>query len=320
MKKPRPFEKGENVVAYASYLAHTLFEGVTRDTGLPYTTQHLGQTATMVEGVTCPSDYQKTAVAATWLHDSAEDIKGLDVFNPFKEPKRKRGTFYLNDLMAKAGEEGEAVCFIVDLMTNREFGRIYPIIGGYFGYVYNIFDIPNDSARPLHILGGCVKMSDRRMNINPDERMNVNNLVEEYQSLKGAGEKALIKFYKRTKTIDAFIKKGSMDFDVGLFVETINNNFMQKQRSAAVDNLSLYVPLAEQKLLIEIGENSGLFQFRRLRDVMKDISLESIKLYKGDIHEIRDLGLNKGIPPVPGYTRILKEIRTEIAQGKHALH
>lgn len=298
--------RGEYVVGHASKLAHELFKDIVRDTGLPYTQEHLAKVAFKLQEITMPSRYRDAAVGAAWLHDAVEDTY-VQVINPFDASQEKGIGTYLNDLFAEAGEEGKALCFIVHLMTHRK-GTSYP------DYVGKIFTFPDDGRlRQLHILAALVKMADRRMNINPDESRNVNALVEEYVGLKDLSERALEEFYKRTKTIDAFRRKGSLEIDVGLFVKTLLNEFEAKQRTTALDNLSLYVPQAEQKLLIEVGENNGLFRWRAVREMLKEIYTASLRLYPGDVHDIRRLGVNRDASYPEGYTPILKEVRLELA-------
>jgi hypothetical protein len=316
MKNIRPIVKGENLIGYASNLAHELFEGIVRDTGLPYTQDHLNEVANLVQRITIPSRYQAGAVAAGWLHDSAEDISFIDVYNPFAgsipqefcNSKQKTGDIiFLNDLLRNAGDEGEAVCYMVDLMTHRK-GTLFQ------EYIINLFNFPvEDPMRQMHILAACNKVSDRRKNTNPDESKNVNDLVKEYLKLDGADIKMLEAFYKRTKTIDAFIRKNDYDIDVGLFVETIRRTFQGKQRANAVDNLSFILPLAERKLLVEAGENNGVFNYQKMRQTLKELYIDSLELYPGDIYEIKKIGLNKGYCYPQGYTPILKEIRRERA-------
>jgi hypothetical protein len=309
MERLRSIERGEDIVGYASSLAETLFKGITRDTGLPYTQQHLNQVALRLEDVTLPSDYQPSAIAAAWLHDAIEDTK-LEVFDPYDSDfTRHEELTYLNDLLKEADEECFPTCFMVHLMTHRN-GVLY------LDYVKNIFTFPDESyIRDYHILTGCLKMVDRRMNINPDESRNVNDLVKEYFMIPKGDDKALEEFYRRTRTIDAFRKKGVFDLDIGLFVQTLRDAFMEKQRAAAVDNLSQYLPLAERKLLIEVRENNELFHYKKLRNLLKETYIDSFKLYPGSVHEVNRLGINKKAPEVPGYESLLKEIRKEIAEG-----
>lgn len=316
MEKLKPIGKGDHLVGYASSLAHLLFDGIIRDMGLPYTQAHLAEVAKLVAYVTAPSGFQDAAVATAWLHDSAEDIKGLDVFDPFDASKaeRKEDVVYLNDLLAEAGDEGKAVCFMVNLMTHRvEKGIIYP------EYVQNIFSFPKaQPQRDLHILTGIIKMADRRMNINPDERRNINKLVKEYISLEGADKKTFEEFYRKTKIIDAFTRKGEItSLDIGLFSETLRNAFMEKQRAVAIDNISFYLPLAEKKLLVDIGEKNNLFHWENVRKMLKETYIDSLRIYPGGIHEVKLLGINRTAPEIPGYTSILKEIREERAKGAY---
>jgi hypothetical protein len=304
----RKLGKNENLVAYASFLAHELFQKVSRATGLPYTQQHLAEVARLVQYATLPSDFQDAAVAAAWLHDSVEDIDYMEVRNPYEHDRSGQEVpEYLNDLLHEAGEAGEATCYIVDAMTHRK-GR------SYFKYVMNIFEFPEEGTlRDLKILTSLIKMSDRRKNIDPTDEKNVNTLVAEYMDMgkKGTLRNELEQFYKRTKTIDAFRKKGSMDIDVGLFTETVRQAFRSKQQAVAIDNLSLYLPLAEGKLLVDIGEHNGLFHWEKLRDMLKDTYQDSLRLSELDVHTVKHLGLNKDSAYPSNYTSLLREIRME---------
>ncbi|MBU2637387.1 MAG: hypothetical protein KJ955_00250 [Nanoarchaeota archaeon] len=312
MQPIRKIEKGESAEGYASSLAYQLFKGITRDTGLPYTHDHLAKLALLTGELTLQSKYQDALIAAAWLHDAAEDIENIDVFNPFeKEPKKEGGVVYLNDLFANAGEIGEFICFVIDLMTHRK-GALYQ------DYVYKIFTFPEKLLlKDLHILAGALKMADIRLNTNPDERKNVNKCVEDYFSLRNADEKTLEAFYSRTKTIDAFRKKGSMEFDVGLFVEALIDGFKQKQRAIATDNICQYLPLAEHRLLIEVGKNNGLFNWQKLRSMLKSTYTDSLRCYPGSLYDIKRMGINRKAPKVPGYASIFTEIRQEAAKGFH---
>lgn len=311
MQAIRRIEKGESLEGYASSLAYQLFRGITRDTGLPYTHDHLARLALLTGELTLQSDYQNALIAAAWLHDAAEDIENVNVLNPFqKEPKKEEGAVYLNDLFSNAGEAGEYICFVVNLMTHRK-GMIYQ------DYVNKIFTFPESQLlKDLHILTGVLKMADIRLNTNPDERKNVNSCVEEYFSLRDADEKELEAFYSRTKTADAFRKKGSMEFDVGLFVEALIDGFKQKQRAIATDNICQYLPLAEHRLLVEVGKNNKLFSWQKLRNMLKSTYTDSLRCYSGSLYDVKRMGINRKAPKVAGYTSIFTEIRQEAAKSK----
>lgn len=311
MQPIRQIEKGESVEGYASNLAYSLFKGITRDTGLPYTHDHLARLALLISDLALPSKYNDALIAAAWLHDSAEDIENIDVFDPFgKEPEKKEGIVYLNYLLENAGETGKYICFIVNLMTHRKNAL-------YQDYVYNIFTFPDKPIlKDLHILTGLLKMADIRLNTNPDEKKNVNSCVEDYIALINADEKALEAFYSKTKVIDAFRKKGSMAFDAGLFVETLMEGFRQKQRAIATDNICQYLPLAEHRLLVEVGKENGLFDWQKLRNMLKSTYVDSLRCYPGSLYDVKRMGMNRKAPKVAGYVPLLKEIRLEAAKAE----
>lgn len=326
MVEIRKIKKGENIKGYASDIVHGLFEGIYRDSGLPYTYEHFAAIAALVDELILPSSkYRNSAIATAWLHDTAEDIPGVDVFNPFEEePVRQEGVIYLNDCLKEAGESGDYTSFMVNLMTHRKENPEMHIKGvSYQDYFLNIFTFPHTQPqRDLHIITGVVKMADRRKNTNPNESRNVNDLVEKYIALvdSGADSKTLEKIYKKTKTIDAFLRKGDMGLDIGLFVDTLNNVFRQKQRSVATDNLLQYLPLMEERLIVDLEENNGLFYWGKVRKLLMETYIDSLKIYSeyvpsSTIHEIKNMGRNRKAPEIPGYTRILKELRTLSAPG-----
>ena len=333
LMKIRPFQLGDNLQGYAVHLAHTLFEGITRDTGDSYTTAHLQKVAEIVEKVTLlHHPLRDAAIAAGWLHDAPEDVDNFEVIAPvaLERTVRQEGVVYLNDLLKEAGDAGEAVCGMVDLMTHR------PGVG-YWEYVDHLFSIPAQGTlentqegtpddaqekklREWHIFAGLIKIADRKMNMDPDERRRVDDLVEEYFTLRDADEKTLKKFYRKTKTSDAFRRKGSFDFDSGLLVETLLRSFHSKQHATALDNLTQYLPLAEQRLLVDMCEQNNIFHWRKLRRVLKETYIDSLQALEStgiNIYTIRRMGMNRKAPEVQGYTRILKEIRNELANAPY---
>src|SRR3989344_851888 len=305
----RKMEQGANLVGYASSLAHELFQGVVRQSGLPYTQEHLAEVARLVAEITLPSAYQDAAIAAAWLHDAAEDIPGIDVFDPFaRQPRRKASVIYINDLLAGAGEAGAAAAYMVHALTHRE-GTPYQV------YAFRIFEFPDGGEeRKLKILAGIGKMADRRKNLDPRGARDIDSLVDEYLSMKrrGAAMREFEAFYQRTKTIDAFRQQGLMGYDVGLFSETLRRGFHLKQQANAINNLTLYLPLAEHRLLVDVGENSGLFRWDRLRQMLKETFRDSLALSGIDIHVVSSLGLHQGAAYPPGYTPLRTEVRKEL--------
>src|SRR3989338_6727067 len=105
MDSLRPLQSGDHLVGYAAQLAHTLFEGITRDTGDSYTTAHLARVAEIVEQVTLPSSLRDAAVAAAWLHDAAEDIQKFEVVSSLRNGVRKEGGIYLRSEERRVGKE-----------------------------------------------------------------------------------------------------------------------------------------------------------------------------------------------------------------------
>ncbi|MBI2541199.1 hypothetical protein HYV80_00625 [Candidatus Woesearchaeota archaeon] len=300
-----PFQKGDDIVAYASGLTHQLFKGVTRANGLPYTQEHLAKVAASAEKVLLPSRYKESGVATGWLHDAGEDISEIDVFNPYNPRPKTSGAVTLNDILEEAGKEGEYLCYMVNLLTHRE-GMPY------FDYINNIFSFPEEGIqRNLSIIAGVLKVADRRNNTNPNERSNVDKLVTEYLGLKDASQAELMGFYKRTKTFVAFKQCGDFSVNVALFVETLLDSFKAKQQAMAIDNLAFYLPLAERRLLVDVGDKNGLFDWGKVRNLLKEAYADSLRLYPGAdaLYVVDRLGVNRKAPPIPGYKPILEEVR-----------
>lgn len=315
----KPMSDHEDMIGYSAGIAHLMFKGKLRDTGLPYTDDHLNGAALLIRGLMFENEFTPSAVSAMWLHDGPEDIKELDVFNPFSErPALKAGAaYFLNDLLKSAGKTGEYTCFIVNLLTHRTDRASYQ------DYTDQIFTLPEEPLlRTLKTITILAKMVDRRKNLNPNEKKNVNDIVRQYISLfdSGAGHAELKKFLSKTKTIDAFESKKDFDLDVGLFVETIRRNFEGKQRGVAIDNLTHYLPLAEDLLLMEHSSDNKIFKWEKARSMLKGMYEDSLDISGLSVYEAKRMGHNRGRIIKPGYPPILKEIRTDrvrdLAKGK----
>jgi hypothetical protein len=308
LTKLPPLTDALTLDGYAASIAHTLFKGDLRDTGLPYTEEHLNKVALLYAKLILPdSGFLEAGKAAAWLHDGPEDKDGFAVRNPFnREEVRGRGTpeVYLNDLLISAGESGNTAAYMVFLMTHQP-DRSYP---DYFMGIADGVEKSNPFWR--HHIAACVlKMADRRCNLNPDETRNINAMVKLYYGLEHAGPQDLEVFYRKTKTIDAFTRKGSLDFDVGLFAETLRASFNAKQKGVADDNLLLYLPIIEQRMLQRFGPDNGIFHWQRLRGMLKSMYEDSMELTNKDVYEIKRTGFHRGWKPPKEYKPILKEIR-----------
>lgn len=308
MEQVHPLETEFQLISYAKSLAHKFFAGVHRKTGLPYTTDHLQRMAETASDILLPSKYRDPAIAAAWLHDAVEDIGPIDVYHPFlNPPELDPDKTYLNKLLANAHFSGALTSYLVNKLTHR---------GGipYFDYIMAIFTFDHNGTHPdTKIVAAILKLIDRFLNTNPDETRNVDELLREYRSLDFSDGEAVKDFLKKTKTFDAFLEKGTFYRDDDLFVSTLETRFQAQQEAIAIDNLSLYLPLAEQKLLIDVGTDNGIFDWHKLRALLKSVFLDSIKLYPGvdSIHIVRKLGANKRRTYPDSYTPILVEIRND---------
>lgn len=302
----RPIGPGEDIVPYSADLAGILFEGRTRKTGLPYTQAHFAKVAELVDYLLLASPSKPAAVGASWLHDAPEDIDYIDVFSPMNNHgvRRRQGIVYLNDLFADAGELGQALCHIVDRATHR--------IGiPYQEYIQGVFNLARKNPkRILDVKAAVLKVADRHLNTNPNERLNLNALAQTYLSIPDADEEALKAFLEMTKTKEAFDARGNYDKDVALLLETLMEAFRSRQRARAADNLSQYLPLAERRLLAEIHENNGIFDWRKLSDVLKRTYLDSFEVAGANLGDVQQMDASRDLARIPGYNPILREIQT----------
>ncbi|MGM5480737.1 MAG: hypothetical protein ACQESC_04740 [Nanobdellota archaeon] len=297
----------DSLVHYAESLARHLFKGIYRKTGLPYTTAHLEKMAEKSADILTTKDYCEPALAAAWLHDVVEDIDSIDVYHPFRGSPSDPQKTYLNTLLKPAGINGTFTSYFVNRLTHR------PGIP-YFDYIMKIFTFDHNATHPdTKIVAAVLKLIDRFLNTDPDEKRNVEGLLAEYRALDFSDDKVLAAFLKKTRTYDAFLDKGLFYRDDDLFISTLETEFQAQQEAIAIDNLSLYLPFAEQKLLVDIGSDNRIFDYDKLRNLMKQLYLDSIKLYPGvdPIHIVKKLGANKRRTYPADYTPILSEIRTD---------
>ncbi len=279
MAEIKPIGKEESITKYARSLAELMFEGMPRASGQPYFSEHLGKNALLVEDIILDSPYKQATIAAVWLHDAAEDIESIDVFSPFlKEAKKSAGIIYLNDLMEKAGEDGENACYIDNLITHRETAVAY---NEYFNRIFSFPEI-SGRERDLHTLTAVIKVCDNRLNTNPDEKIDLERLLKQNP--------------------DADQKK-------------LEKDYASKQRTMALNNLSQYLPLIESRLLARIGENNGLFNWQKVRNVVKETYINSLRMYSGELKEANNLGRQRDRQQINGYKWILDEIFKEVAEG-----
>ena len=327
--------KGEGLVPYSARTNHFLFSGKTRHTGADYSTAHLGVVANRVgDIVRQDSRYYDIALAASWWHDGPEDIPGLDVYNPYEFFARKdNGKVYLNDLLGAAGKYGDWTSYIVDLVTHREEDEKY------FDYVKHTFDFPRarwnwleaiakpfsyipgfagldyQNLRNLHAVAGIIKTVDMRYNTDPDEKVNFEKALNAYANLKDADEDKLVEFYKKNKVIDAFEQKNDYSYNPKLFEEQFRQRAKHRLQARSIDNLGYYLPLAEDKLLVE-WDGPEFFDKAAMRALLKEAYIDSIRVFPLDIHAVKLFGFNHRKAKVPGYKSLRREIREEIASNQ----
>ena len=120
------FKDGDDFVEYAKALAAKLHAGQIRENGQPYIT-HPEQVFKAADYVLLDSSFKETGLAACWLHDTIEDVKGIIVDGNAKGKKT------LASLLKKAGRKGKHTCTIVDRVTHLK--------GRYIDYMDGIFRI-----------------------------------------------------------------------------------------------------------------------------------------------------------------------------------
>lgn len=308
MEHVTPFTTDDDLVAYSKALATRLFSGIYRKTGLPYTTNHLEKMASTASDILNQGPYFKPAIATAWLHDVVEDISGFDVQAPPRDLSQKDSdTIFLNTILENAGADGEAACYLVDKLTHRKEVS-------YIDYFSSIFDFSDQSPlKNLNVVAAVLKLIDRFLNTNPDETPNVDTLLTAYRNLDWNDEDVVRSFLKKTKTYDAFADRGDFSKDETFFAETLKGRFRSQQEAIAIDNLSLYLPFAEQKLLMSMPVENGLFDWHKLRRLLKQAYLDSLELYPGfdPFHIVLKLGANKKRVYPNGYMPLLVEINKE---------
>jgi len=322
----RPINTDEDITDYSSSLAVLLFKDILRDNGLSYYENHLEVVANLVKGFLLPSEYMGSAVSAAFLHDAAEDIENIDVFDPFNNGtnnnnetnnetktgnERTEGVIYLNDLFERASVQRDYICYIVNLLTHRK-GISYQ------DYLDNLFTVPEQSMlRDLHILASGIKLADIRSNTAPGMGPNTIDLVEQYRKMHGAKEDELREFYKRTKVIDAFVFKEDLSIDMELFMTTLHRKFKAKIEANAINVLSYYIPNAENLFFNGYKETAKLFKLDIIRQALIGICIDCMRVYPGEdpLHVVNKLGENRSAPKVEGYKTVFSEVRDGVLNG-----
>jgi len=177
-------------------------------------------------------------------------------------------------------------------------------------------DLDFSHLRNLHAIAGIIKSVDTRYNTNPDEKVNFTKILNMYANLRGADTGELVDFYRKSKIIDAFEQKGDYSYDPVLFEHQIRQRAKHRMQARSIDNLGFYLPLAEDKLLVEWRGGDDLFDKVALRALLKEAYIDSLRVFPLDIHSVKLFGFNHRKAKVPGYTSIRREIREEIAANK----
>jgi hypothetical protein len=321
-----PYRKDQDFLKYCEDLANLLFAGMTRRSGLPVTQSHLEKVVDGVGDIIIHPEYKISAKGAGWLHDVDEEIEGIRVYNPFQARVMNKinGKIYLNDLLAESNLPGVQACSLIDWLTHRTYDL--ENMDSYFEYYKNIFSFKASEGmvRNLRIVAGAMKIIDTHGNTNPDETENAQKTLEEYRALKDATEQELIKFYRKIKVIDTFRRAGQPGVtrkNEKLLMKTLEHNFRHSQMARAGNNLAEYIPIAERQLLVKVGKDNGIFDWYKLRELMKQLAINSLRLYapgnpNEGIYTVERLGLNRKSPAYPNYRRIYSEIREDIISGR----
>ncbi|MEA3378058.1 MAG: HD domain-containing protein [Nanoarchaeota archaeon] len=238
----KAYDGKSTILEYALDLATSAHKRMKRDTGEPYIT-HPVAVASILENLVYKSEYKDAAIAAAYLHDVVEDVRGLDVYDPFFDYRiSKKNT--LNFLLEKARINKDYICYIVNKLTFRKETS-------YSQYMDEIFTLSKFTGpiRSLDIIAALLKFCDRIANTIPDEKLNKDQLLQKYRSFKDADIKKLKRLYKSKGITDKFIQNGGIFYDENFFFGAMEDKFETKKCANALDNLVSYIPEVEKFIL-----------------------------------------------------------------------
>jgi len=277
---------------------------------------------------------EDVAVAVAWSHDIVEESlmrgSGVDVASTRRytrihdekaEPAR-RFVFY-NDMVSEAGQLGSDAAYILNRVSKRPGETKEDMMAR----VYSVSTIPgvimNNDRRSL-----LVKVLDRISNTPEAEYVDMGLALSRYETMMQSGDS---QSGMKTAFADLY------DVPVSILTQAewenvspiIKDEFENKRRRIAGNNLELYFPIAERMLLLQPGivnshydeskaMDDTLFLHPELRELFASGYRNSLLvLGGGSINEERIASAERGrhvIHPgeVPGYRTVLEQIREEV--------
>ena len=96
----------------------------------------------------------------------------------------------------------------------------------------------------------------------------------------------------------------------------MQTEFRSKQWAIAIDTLTKYMPHAEQALLVNVGEDNGIFDWDNVRQIIKNTYLESLKVVNeysliNPFTVAKKSGMNKKHIYPKTYSSIIEELQQE---------
>jgi len=157
------------------------------------------------------------------------------------------------------------------------------------------------------------KMKDRYSN-NHGEEYNDTGALEEYMKLKTAPDDKLKEFYDVHDITKAF--SNDLSYNPELMKMALHAGFEEYKMDNAILNLMKFVPMAEEVLLAPFFETGhDLYDYDKLRDLLKETWMESTEHLKGNMKRCLELSKDNAfnsVETIPGYVSLRQEIKKEL--------
>lgn len=241
------------------------------------------------------SRYRESTAALYWLHDLIEDIEDFDIeqlgylLRDFGT--KGRHTAYMTNRITKGVGESEEK-YVIRILNMAESG------------VYRDLD--------CHTL--LAKIIDRRLGIDAKHQMGLKKNIARYRKLKGQPQEVIAEFYEEHGISDYFDhkKEYSVEDDIANFRQIREKDFKRRNSANANLNLTMYLPLAEEELLVKPGIQRGsfdeskamdnpFFNYKEVRKVIRECYKISLDMME------HDPSWGPG-PRMRGYKPVLEEI------------
>ncbi|MFH1448207.1 MAG: hypothetical protein ABIG39_05050 [Candidatus Micrarchaeota archaeon] len=311
--------RSSNIVEFSKLFGIKLHSNTIRDNGRHYK-EHLCGVAEKTRRVVHSEKYGDAAEAAGYLHDAHEDVDGVVILDPCKcslhftesppsVPGEHAGKLIINSELAVFGMDGGYASFIIYMATREKHNRTKP------EYVENILravdSAPTQELKELATITLILKTADLDENTDSGETYD-----REY------GLRAARMMY---------------EVDAAQFIEQKEHAFTAKKMRFAIDNLSLFLPEIEKRLLIEPGLEGNQFNpqmardnphydYDRMKALLASVYTNSIEIFgtafpQEIIHHITSqIGRAKVVAGFQGYTPIIEKVNSRkegALQGNH---